>query len=144
MKDKPAILFLCVHNAGRSQMAAAFARFYGGEDVRVHSAGSAPGRELHPVVLEAMRERGLDLSSERPQRLDDEVGRSVDVIITMGCGDECPVYPGRRYEDWVVADPAGQDLEVVRAIRDDIEARVQAVVRELLKPSSDSFDVPVP
>ena len=133
MKDKPAILFLCVHNAGRSQMAAAFARFYGGEDVRVHSAGSAPGRELHPVV-----------SSERPQRLDDEVGRSVDVIITMGCGDECPVYPGRRYEDWVVADPAGQDLEVVRAIRDDIEARVQALVRELLKPSSDSFDEPVP
>ena len=122
--SKPTALFLCVHNAGRSQMAAGFARKIGGDNLIVHSAGSAPGEHLNPAVVEAMREKGVDISSEVPRKLTDEMGRTADVIITMGCGDECPVYPGKRYLDWELEDPAGKDIGVVRLIRDEIEIRV--------------------
>ena len=128
---KPEILFLCVHNAGRSQMAAAFARQIGGDDVIIHSAGSAPGEHLNPAVVTAMREVGLDISNEAPKKLTDEMARSADVIVTMGCGDECPFYPGKRYDDWELPDPAGQDLDTVRAIRDDVRERVRALLAEL-------------
>jgi len=132
---RPEILFLCVHNAGRSQMAAAFAREIGGEDVVVYSAGSDPGATLNPAVVAAMREVGLDISSETPKKLSDEMARRADVIVTMGCGDECPYYPGKRYDDWELTDPAGKDLETVRAIRDDIEGRVRHLIAELLAPA---------
>ena len=129
---RPSILFLCVHNAGRSQMAAAFARQLGGERVIVHSAGSDPGERLHPAVVSAMSEKGLDISNEAPQRLTDEMGRTADVIVTMGCGDECPVYLGKRYVDWDLTDPAGRPVEEVRPIRDEIESRVEDLIAELL------------
>jgi arsenate reductase (thioredoxin) len=129
---KPSILFLCIHNAGRSQMAAAFARQLGGERVVVHSAGSDPGERLNPAVVSAMREKGLDISNEAPKRLTDELGRTADVIVTMGCGDECPVYLGKRYVDWDLTDPAGRPLEEVRPIRDEIESRVEGLIAELL------------
>jgi len=129
---RPEILFLCIHNAGRSQMAAAFAREIGGEDIVVYSAGSDPGATLNPAVVEAMQEVGLDISSESPKKLTDEMARSADVIVTMGCGDECPYYPGKRYDDWELTDPKGQDLATVRAIRDDIERRVRHLIAELL------------
>jgi len=132
---RPEILFLCVHNAGRSQIAAAFAREIGGEDVVVYSAGSDPGATLNPAVVAAMREVGLDISSETPKKLNDEMARRADVIVTMGCGDECPYYPGKRYDDWELTDPAGKDLETVRAIRDDIEGRVRHLIAELLAPA---------
>jgi len=128
---KPEILFLCVHNAGRSQMAAAFARQIGGDDVIIHSAGSAPGESLNPAVVTAMREKGLDISHEAPKKLSDEMARSADVIVTMGCGDECPFYPGKRYDDWDLLDPADQDLDTVRSIRDDIHDRVRTLLAEL-------------
>ncbi len=130
--SKPTALFLCVHNAGRSQMAAGFARKIGGDNLIVHSAGSAPGEHLNPAVVEAMREKGVDISSEVPRKLTDEMGRTADVIITMGCGDECPVYPGKRYLDWELEDPAGKDIGVVRLIRDEIEIRVRALVADLI------------
>ncbi len=126
----PTILFLCVHNAGRSQMAAAFARSLGGSEFVVHSAGSAPGEHLNPAVVAAMAEVGLDISNESPTAITDEMGRACDVIVTMGCGDACPVYLGTRYLDWDLPDPAGQPLEVVRVIRDDIRARVVALLEE--------------
>ncbi len=129
---KPSILFLCIHNAGRSQMAAAFARQLGGERVVVHSAGSDPGERLNPAVVSAMSEKGLDISNEAPKRLADEIGRTADVIVTMGCGDECPVYLGKRYVDWDLTDPAGRPLEEVRPIRDEIESRVEDLIAELL------------
>ena len=125
------ILFLCVHNAGRSQMAAAFARELGAGRVVIHSAGSAPGETLNPAVVAAMNEVGLDISSESPRKLTDQMARDADVIVTMGCGDACPYYPGKRYEDWELTDPAGQPLEVVRAVRDEIRARVTALLDEL-------------
>jgi protein-tyrosine-phosphatase len=125
------ILFLCVHNAGRSQMAAAFARAMGGSHVVVHSAGSAPGEQLNPAVVEVMKEKGIDISSEAPRKLTEEMGRQADVIVTMGCGDACPVYPGKRYLDWELTDPAGKDVAVVRQIRDDIEQRVRGLLAEL-------------
>jgi len=128
----PEILFLCVHNAGRSQMAAAFARSIGAERVIVYSAGSAPGETLNPAVVAAMAEIGLDITGESPKKLTDQMALDADVIVTMGCGDECPFYPGKRYEDWVLTDPAGQDLETVRAIRDDVEQRVRLLLAELL------------
>lgn len=128
---RPQILFLCVHNAGRSQMAAAFARQLGGDRVIVHSAGSSPGERLNPAVVEVMKEKGLDISDQAPRALTDEMGRGADVIVTMGCGDSCPVYPGKRYLDWELADPAGKDTDEVRAIRDDIEALVTALLEEL-------------
>jgi protein-tyrosine-phosphatase len=128
---RPRILFLCVHNAGRSQMAAAFARQLGGDRVEVRSAGSAPATDVHPSVLEAMREVGIDLAHERPQRLSDEFLRVSDVVITMGCGDACPALPGKRSEDWAMEDPAGKPLEEVRRIRDAIRDRVRRLLREL-------------
>ncbi|MFY9781913.1 MAG: arsenate reductase ArsC [Acidimicrobiales bacterium] len=131
----PEILFLCVHNAGRSQMAAAFARKFGGVHVVVNSAGSDPTSALNPAVVEAMREVGLDISNESPQRLTDQMGLDADVIVTMGCGDACPVYLGKRYEDWELEDPNGKDLETVRRIRDEIKDRVDALLEDLRKQS---------
>jgi protein-tyrosine-phosphatase len=134
-RHRPEILFLCVHNAGRSQMAAGFARAIGGDRLSVHSAGSAPGETLNSAVVDAMREKGIDISNESPRKLTDEMGRSADVIVTMGCGDKCPVYLGKRYLDWELTDPSGKELDEVRAIRDDIEGRVRGLIRELLTPS---------
>jgi protein-tyrosine-phosphatase len=125
------LLFVCVHNAGRSQMAAAFARVLGGERVEVLSAGSAPAERIHPHVLAAMAERGIDLAAERPKQLTDAAVRVADVAITMGCGDACPVFPGTRYEDWPLEDPAGRSLEHVRPVRDAIEQRVRALLTDL-------------
>ncbi len=130
--NRPEVLFLCVHNAGRSQMAAAFAREIGAGRVVVHSAGSAPGETLNPAVVEVMREKGIDITGERPQKLTDEMALSADVVVTMGCGDACPVYPGKRYVDWELIDPAGKQIEDVRPIRDDVERRVTALIDELL------------
>jgi arsenate reductase len=131
MSDVPTVLFVCVHNAGRSQMAAALLARAGAGQVQVRSAGSAPADQINPTVREAMTELGLDLSAEFPKPLHDDVVRAADVVITMGCGDACPVYPGTRYLDWTVADPAGQPLDVVRGIRDDIDQRVRALAAEL-------------
>lgn len=131
MNPRPEILFLCVHNAGRSQMAAAFARELGADRVVIHSAGSAPGETLNPAVVTAMEEVGLDISAETPRRLTDQMARDADVIVTMGCGDACPYYPGKRYDDWALTDPAGQPLDVVRAVRDEIRSRVGELLREL-------------
>lgn len=128
----PEVLFLCVHNAGRSQMAAAFARRLGAGRVVVNSAGSAPGETLNSAVVTAMREKNIDISNEAPKALTQEMGEGADVIVTMGCGDACPVYPGTRYLDWELADPAGKGLDEVRAIRDEIEGRVSELVAELL------------
>jgi arsenate reductase (thioredoxin) len=128
---RPVVLFLCVHNAGRSQMAAALMRRAAGDQVLVHSAGSAPGVTLNPAVVAVMAEMGIDITGERPKRLTDEMAQDSDVIVTMGCGDSCPVYPGKRYVDWELPDPAGKSIDEVRPIRDDIEARVNALVSEL-------------
>jgi arsenate reductase (thioredoxin) len=122
------ILFVCVHNAGRSQMAAAFAERLGGDGVRIRSAGTEPADRINPAVVEAMREVGIDLRARRPTLLEDDSVRQADVVITMGCGDACPIYPGKRYEDWEVGDPAGRPVEEVRAIRDDIEGRVRGLL----------------
>lgn len=129
---RPEVLFLCVHNAGRSQMAAALLEQAAGARVVVHSAGSAPGENLNPAVVEAMAELGLDISAEVPKKLTDEMATSADVIVTMGCGDACPVYPGKRYLDWELPDPAGRPLAEVRPIRDDIKRRVDELVDDLL------------
>jgi arsenate reductase len=127
-KLRPEVLFVCVHNAGRSQMAAALTHALSHGAVSVRSAGSMPELDVNPIVVEAMSEIGVDMSREFPKPLTDEVVRAADVVVTMGCGDSCPVYPGKHYEDWEVADPAGQSLDVVRAIRDDIAARVRALL----------------
>ncbi len=129
----PEVLFVCVHNAGRSQIAAGLTQLRSEGRVHVRSAGSDPAEEINPAVAEAMAEVGLDLSEEFPKPLTDDVVRAADVVITMGCGDACPVYPGKRYEDWAFDDPAGQDLASVRRIRDEIDARVTELVRELLR-----------
>src|SRR5579863_782840 len=129
---RPEILFLCVHNAGRSQMAAAFARDLGRDRLVVYSAGSDPGTTLNPAVVEAMKEVDLDISGESPKKLTDDMGLRADVIVTMGCGDACPVYPGKRYLDWELEDPKGKDLETVRLIRDQIRSLVDSLVQELL------------
>jgi len=129
---RPEILFVCVHNAGRSQMAAGLVRLRAGDGILVRSAGSAPADEINPVVVEAMAEVGVDMSGESPKSVTDDAVRAADVVITMGCGDACPIYPGKRYEDWNVSDPAGLDLAAVRVIRDEIDRRVQGLVRELL------------
>jgi arsenate reductase len=128
----PEVLFLCVHNAGRSQMAAALLMARAGDRMGVYSAGSAPGEALNPAVVTAMAELELDISAEEPKKLTDAMALRADVIVTMGCGDECPVYPGKRYEDWELPDPAGKDLDEVRAIRDDIARRVDGLIMELL------------
>lgn len=131
MTRVPEVLFVCVHNAGRSQMAAALLDRAAGGRVHVTSAGSAPADEIHPQVREVLDEIGVDVSKEFPKPLRDEAVRSADVVVTMGCGDACPVYPGKRYLDWDLPDPAGKPVEVVRAIRDDIDRRVRALVDEL-------------
>jgi arsenate reductase len=137
MTERPEILFLCVHNAGRSQMAAAFARALGGSQVVVHSAGSAPGEKLNPAVVEVMKEKSIDISNEAPRKLTDDMGLNADVIVTMGCGDACPVYPGKRYLDWDLVDPAGKTVDQVRQIRDDVERRVRNLLAELLMSTSE-------
>jgi arsenate reductase (thioredoxin) len=129
--DKPTVLFVCLHNAGRSQMAAALLDLHATGRVRVLSAGSEPGDAVHPAVLEAMAERGIDLSDAVPKRLEDEAVREADVVVTMGCGDACPVYPGKRYEDWELPDPGGKSVEEVRPIRDEIDRRVRSLLTEL-------------
>jgi arsenate reductase (thioredoxin) len=131
MPDTPEALFVCVHNAGRSQMAAALLDRYAAGRVRVRSAGSAPADEINPASVEAMREVGIDLSKAFPKRLADEAVCDADVVITMGCGDACPVYPGKRYLDWELPDPAGKPFDEVRPIRDEIDRRVHALVQEL-------------
>jgi protein-tyrosine-phosphatase len=130
-KEHPEVLFVCVHNAGRSQMAAVLTVHLGGGRVRVRSAGSAPASEINPRVVEAMAELGLDLSQEFPKPLTDDFVRAADVVITMGCGDACPIYPGKKYVDWDVHDPAGEPIEVVRRIRDDIASRVRVLLSNL-------------
>ncbi|MDQ1122441.1 arsenate reductase ArsC [Microbacterium trichothecenolyticum] len=126
------ILFVCVHNAGRSQMAAGYARTLGGDRVTVLSGGSAPGESLNPTAVAAMAEEGIDISAEVPQLLLTDDVRASDAVITMGCGDACPIFPGKRYEDWELTDPAGRGLDEVRPIRDDIKARVQRLLDDLL------------
>ncbi len=133
VKEMPEVLFVCVHNAGRSQMAAGLVKLRSGGRIHVRSAGSDPGEEINAAVVTAMDEIGVDMSEEFPKPLTDEVVRAADVVITMGCGDACPIYPGKRYEDWTLDDPAGQDLETVRRIRDLIDGRVQSLIRELLE-----------
>jgi arsenate reductase len=132
VKEQPEVLFVCVHNAGRSQMAAGLVKLRSDGRIHVRSAGSAPGDEINPAVVEAMTEIGVDMSEEFPKPLTDEVVRAADVVITMGCGDACPIYPGKRYEDWDLDDPAGQDLDSVRRIRDAVDERVQRLIAELL------------
>ncbi|AVT32454.1 heat-shock protein HtpX [Plantactinospora sp. BC1] len=131
MADKPSVLFVCVHNAGRSQMAAGWLRQLAGDSVEVRSAGSEPAGQINPVAVEAMREVGIDISTEQPKILDWETAEASDVIVTMGCGDTCPVFPGKRYEDWSLADPAGQPLSVVREVRDEIRTRIVRLLAEL-------------
>ncbi|MDX6606267.1 MAG: hypothetical protein QOD14_807 [Solirubrobacterales bacterium] len=127
----PEVLFVCVHNAGRSQMAAGLLERKAEGRVRVVSAGSEPADQLNPAVVEAMNEVGIDISAERPKKLEDGMVRTSDVVITMGCGDACPIYPGKRYEDWDLEDPSGKDLEAVRGIRDEIASRVDALLAGL-------------
>ena len=132
MTHKPTVLFVCIHNAGRSQMAAGYLRHLGEGRIDVLSAGSAPAESINPAVREAMLEEGIDLSAEKPKILTTEAVKASDVVVTMGCGDTCPYYPGKRYEDWVLPDPAGQGIDAVRPIRDEIKARVTALVAELV------------
>jgi len=129
---KPSVLFVCVHNAGRSQMAAAFLASLSRGAVEVRSAGSQPAEKVNPAAVEAMAEVGIDLSAEVPKMLTTEAVKESDVVITMGCGDECPVFPGKRYEDWELEDPAGKGVDSVRPIRDEIKARIEKLITELL------------
>lgn len=132
MTDRPTVLFVCVHNAGRSQMAAGFLQSLAGDRVEVLSAGSKPASEINPVAVEAMAEVGIDITAATPKLLSDSAVQAADVVVTMGCGDECPFYPGKRYEDWELDDPAGQGIEAVRPIRDEIRRRIEALVRDLV------------
>jgi arsenate reductase (thioredoxin) len=134
---KPVVLFLCVHNAGRSQMALGFFQRLAGDRATAWSGGSEPGFEVNPSAIAAMAERGIDISGEYPKPWTDEVVRAADVVIAMGCGDACPIFPGRRYEDWDLEDPAGQDVEAVRPIRDEIERRVRVLLDEIGVPATD-------
>ncbi|KAJ5335760.1 uncharacterized protein N7487_002243 [Penicillium crustosum] len=136
MSNKPSVLFVCVHNAGRSQMAAGFLSHLAGDSIEVRSAGSAPADSINPAVLEAMREEGIDLSSQNPKILTADAVQASDVVITMGCGDVCPFFPGKRYLDWQLDDPAGQGLQSVRTIRDEIRQRVERLITELRTHSS--------
>jgi arsenate reductase len=131
-KDQPEVLFVCVHNAGRSQMAAGLLKLRSEGRINVRSAGSTPAGEINPNAFAALEELGIDMSEAFPKPLTDEIVRAADVVITMGCGDACPIYPGKRYEDWQLDDPAGQDLETVRRIRDELDERVQKLIAELL------------
>jgi arsenate reductase (thioredoxin) len=132
LKQQPEVLFVCVHNAGRSQMAAGLVKLRSQGRIHVRSAGSDPGEQINPAVIEAMDELGVDMSEEFPKPLTDEVVRAADVVITMGCGDACPIYPGKRYEDWVLDDPEGQSLDTVRRIRDKLDEKVHGLIGELL------------
>jgi arsenate reductase len=131
MPEKPSVLFVCVHNAGRSQMAAAWLTHLAGDRIEVRSAGSTPADQVNPAAVEAMREAGIDMSAEVPKVLTVEAVRASDVVITMGCGDTCPVFPGKRYLDWQLDDPAGQDVEAVRPIRDEIRRRIENLITEI-------------
>ena len=133
MSDTPRVLFVCVHNAGRSQMAAGWLRHLAGDAIEVRSAGSEPANQVNPAAVAAMAEVGIDITGNTPRLLDYDTAYAADVIITMGCGDTCPVFPGKRYEDWKLDDPAGKGIEAVRPIRDEIRDRVQALVAELLR-----------
>src|SRR3954462_10036475 len=132
MSDKPSVLFVCVHNAGRSQMAAGWLRHLAGDAVEVRSAGSLPADQVNPAAVDAMAEVGVDIAGQQPKVLSTEAVEASDVVITMGCGDVCPIFPGKRYEDWTLDDPAGQGIDAVRVIRDEIDRRVQSLVGELL------------
>ncbi|CAN5293654.1 arsenate reductase ArsC [soil metagenome] len=132
MTDKPVVLFVCIHNAGRSQMAAGYLSALTGGAVEVRSGGSEPGDEINPIAIQAMAEEGIDISGGVPQLMTTEQVRDSDVVITMGCGDVCPVFPGKRYEDWELVDPKGKSLDEVRPIRDDIKRRVERLVEQLL------------
>ena len=132
MAKKPSVLFLCVHNAGRSQIGAGWMRHLAGEEIQVYSAGSSPAEQINPVAVEAMSEIGIDIQTQQPKKWTDEIVREVDVIISMGCGDTCPVYPGKRYIDWKIEDPASQEIEMIRIVRDQIKQHVQELIVELL------------
>jgi len=132
MTDRPTVLFVCVHNAGRSQMAAGFLTSLSDGAVDVRSAGSMPGDQINPVAVEAMAEVGIDIASNQPKVLTDQAVQDSDVVITMGCGDACPFYPGKRYEDWELEDPAGKDIETVREVRDEIERRVKELLASIV------------
>jgi arsenate reductase len=132
MSKKPTVLFVCVHNAGRSQMAAGYMRELGGDRIEVLSAGSAPKDTINPQAIAVMAEEGIDIANQQPKILTPEAVQESDAVITMGCGDACPFYPGKRYEDWVLEDPAGQDIDQVRKIRDEIKGRVQTLLSQLL------------
>lgn len=138
MAEKPTVLFVCVHNAGRSQMAAGFMRELSGGRVEVLSGGSEPGSAINPVAVAAMAEVGIDITGNVPQRLTTDQVRESDAVITMGCGDACPIFPGKRYDDWELVDPAGKAIDEVRPIRDDIRSRVEALLADLLPPNSPS------
>ncbi|MEG9224890.1 arsenate reductase ArsC [Aeromicrobium sp. Sec7.5] len=135
---RPSVLFVCVHNAGRSQMAAGFLTELAGDRIDVRSAGSMPGNQINPVAVEAMAEVGIDITGEQPKKLTDEAVIASDVVITMGCGDECPYFPGKRYEDWVLTDPAGQGIDVVREVRDEIKARIEGLIESLVPAGSEA------
>ena len=132
--SNPTVLFVCVHNAGRSQMAAGWLRHLAGDTVDVRSAGSEPADQINPVAVEAMREVGIDITAATPQLLSTETVKDSDVVITMGCGDACPIFPGKRYEDWQLTDPAGQPLEVVREVRDEIRTHIESLIKDLVSP----------
>ena len=131
MTEKPTVLFVCVHNAGRSQIAAGYLRDLAGDRVDVLSAGSEPKDQINPVAIEAMAEEGIDITAAVPKILTVDAVKESDVVITMGCGDACPIFPGKRYEDWELEDPAGKDIETVRRVRDDIRRRVEALIAEI-------------
>ncbi|WP_313404779.1 arsenate reductase ArsC [Aeromicrobium sp.] len=137
MSDRPSVLFVCVHNAGRSQMAAGFLTALAGDRIDVRSAGSMPGDQINPVAVEAMREVGIDIAGEQPKKLTEDAVKASDVVITMGCGDECPYFPGKRYEDWVLEDPAGQGIDAVRPIRDEIRSRIEELIASLSHENSE-------
>ncbi|MBG6238632.1 protein-tyrosine-phosphatase [Mycetocola sp. CAN_C7] len=132
MSEKPSVLFVCVHNAGRSQMAAGYMTALSGGQVEVLSAGSEPKDQINPIAVQAMAEEGIDIANNTPKILTTEAVKDSDVVITMGCGDTCPIFPGKRYEDWELEDPAGQGIESVRPIRDDIRARIEQLLSEIL------------
>ena len=132
MSTKPTVLFVCVHNAGRSQMAAGYMQALAGDRVDVLSAGSEPKDQINPIAIQAMAEEGIDIAGNQPKVLTTEAVRDSDVVITMGCGDACPIFPGKRYEDWELTDPAGQGIETVRQVRDDIRGRIEGLLAELL------------
>ena len=136
--QKPSVLFVCVHNAGRSQMAAGYLRHLAGNAIEVRSAGSMPAEQINPVAVAAMREEGIDITAEAPKVLTTEAVQASDVVITMGCGDACPFFPGKRYEDWKLDDPAGQGIDAVRPIRDDIKRRIQELIASLEPASTEA------